>query len=371
MAFFSSDLMSGTGYDYASAAKKLEGFLKPNCRIKVGTQKKFEDIVHVGGIFVTDVRVDLQIEGMAGCASFDVINAYDPIKGAFRSDIIGALKLGEAVEISLGYGSEMMLVFVGYINSVSSSFGGSSMPTLQITCMDYCGMMLENERNEQPKEAETYDQFIRDYVKKNYSMLKIGTVDGVGGVTKSPVMEKCSDYQMFSSMAEEIGFEFFILQDKVYFRKPYLVTSPVTTLTWGQNIISFSRELSMRTFVAEIEVRSFKQQGNEQVFVAVESSTKGKEVSSTAKPIRRVITDYSAKTQQDVDARAKAEIQKIERQSLGGNCTCIGFPPICPGRFVKLDRLSGELNGKYYVMSVSHSFGGGGFTTSFRVGRKT
>ena len=51
--------------------------------------------------------------------------------------------------------------------------------------------------------------------------------------------------------------------------------------------------------------------------------------------------------------------------------TCIGMPEIGPGRFIKLERIAENINGKYYITSVRHTMGDGEFLTTFRARRSS
>ena len=63
---------------------------------------------------------------------------------------------------------------------------------------------------------------------------------------------------------------------------------------------------------------------------------------------------------------AQAAAKKAKARSMSGRCKTIGLPEIVPGRYIKISNI-GSSN-SYYIKSVSHSFGDGGFTTDFELG---
>jgi len=46
---------------------------------------------------------------------------------------------------------------------------------------------------------------------------------------------------------------------------------------------------------------------------------------------------------------------------------CIGLPELVPGRYIELDGMGKQVNGKYFISKVIHRFGPDGFTTQFDV----
>lgn len=362
------DLMS-ENFSFDTVIGDYKNFFAPACEVVVGT-KEVREIVRSGNVQVSNLRVDLPMGDMAGCVSFDVVNAYDLKNGKFDESIISTLKLSEKVQVSLGYGSNLIKVFKGYINSINSDFGTGSLPTLSVTCLDVMGLMMENERDEQRTESMNYSSVVSDLLGADCYTPYLDSSDIV---TESDtdlnkaISQQGNDFYYIDELAREIGYEFFVAQGKVYFRKPPTSTSAMITLKWGSGLLSFSREMSARAHICKVVVIGKEKQKTDRVTAEAELSAEQR-VKKPGKGITKIIRDETIKTADEAKKRADSELAELEKQSLGGRCACVGLPMLCPGRYIELDGLSPELNDTYYIKNVSHSFGGGGFTTSFDVG---
>ena len=369
-------------FTYEDAVKEYKNFYAPAYELKIGSME-IDETNKPANIQVDGIRVEIAMGDMAGCASFDIINAYDQKNSKFNEEIINALQLGEKVEVSLGYGSALTLVFKGYISSISTSFSTGGLPTLSVYCMDVTGLMRDNERDEQATESKDYIEVVKEMLGASIYTpylsaedMKITAQDSSGGGSTTggegalSISHSTNDLLYLESLAREIGYEFFVVAGKFYFRPiTNKAESPITHLKWGSSLMSFSRELIMRVQVCKVKVIGKGLQTTERIEAeAVATKADSERTKKPGEGTTKIIRDETIRTQADAKKRADAELEELRKKSFGGNCSCIGLPKLVPGRYIDISGLSGELNATYYIRSVSHNLGSGGFTTTFEVG---
>jgi phage protein D len=156
------------------------------------------------------------------------------------------------------------------------------------------------------------------------------------------------------------------LGGKAYFRKPYKAQDPLTTLEWGKGLMSFSRNSMYHH--SSIKVIGFDEPNKDVLVAEVSSKSDDAQSEPIADPQQSVYTQPDALEIAEVEKRAENEGRRRKQRTQGGSGTCIGLPEVVPGRFIDLQKLDGDIDGKYYITNVSHSLGSGGFTTRFNIG---
>lgn len=179
---------------------------------------------------------------------------------------------------------------------------------------------------------------------------------------------KINDYHFLKKLANRIGFEFFIRNDKLYFRKPKDVTGKVSTLTWRKNLISFNPMLNTADMVSTVHVKGHNQ---EKPAKPIKSTATLKDIG-----VEEPVAESSAElTEQEfpicdkkhAEALAKALLERKNNNLLTGTCECVGDPDYIPGTVVEVEGVGKKFSGKYYITGVRHSIGDGGYTASLEV----
>ena len=79
-----------------------------------------------------------------------------------------------------------------------------------------------------------------------------------------------SDYDFIRKrLADRIGYEFFVRNKQIYFRKPMDDTKEVLSLEWGKEILSFSPRMSTAKVVSKVTVRGHNQKDPSKPIVGV------------------------------------------------------------------------------------------------------
>jgi phage protein D len=222
-----------------------------------------------------------------------------------------------------------------------------------------------------------------DVVKKiiGEAGIQAGTIDHSGGPYGfgDPVgyifQENQTNMEFLRERASRHGFELFVQDGKLNFRKPSANTS--LDLTWLKDINSFKVRVSSAEQVDSVEVRGWDYQ-NKQTIVSTKSSQntevmtstdqgKGKSVSTAfqGKP-KMVVVNQPISKSQESDAIAQSLYNELSGEYVQADASAEGNPEIRPGKTIKLADL-GKYSGKYYVTETRHLFTGRVYTTEFSV----
>ncbi|MBR5509404.1 MAG: hypothetical protein IKV59_05070 [Lachnospiraceae bacterium] len=360
------DLMSTTA-SFSSLAGKYDNFSAPAVEVKVGSTKlmsgKNLDIIEV------DIELTCGYEA-SGCV-FVVAGAYDVEKTDF-SDDVSSIQIGEKVEVSVGYVRTEM-VFKGYINRIDYEYGmGDADIRIRVECMDAKGLLMKNRR------LEFFAEKSPDAVVK-----KILSESPVSSYLSGKEVDSCpedeiplrshmmTDYDLIVEQASKLGYEFFIIQGKVYFREKQKVTSSIMKLSPQNGILGARFTVSGQQLVKKIEVRSIDENSGTQISGEAVISGKFSQGSSGNMLLgssKQVYYEPGVKDATEAKKRAQARIDAIADQFGELECECVGIPELAPGRFVEVERLSSQADRKYYIRYVRHIVDESGYRTYLKAG---
>lgn len=353
-----ADLMSGT-YTYDGLKKKYGNFMVPAFKIRVGGT----DLAANKNIKICEIQADLSLSH-AGSVRVVFSQCYDYENSALNAQLKKSAVPGNVLEAELGYGSDTLMVFKGYIASVDVNFDAEDGITLSVTAMDARRLMMTGGSHyrlyEVKKYSEAFDEIMKPY-KKLCSVRSEATKEEL----ETPVSQTDTDYNFVTR--ELIGSgkadrEFFILGDTAYFREPRSSKSPVIELGIGSGLLSFER--SSRYIHHEVEVIGYDPGGQNRVSAAATAKPDGRQTEALSSPGKRVWSAPDAVTEAQAKARARAIADRLVAGNQIGRIVCVGLPQIVPGRFVKLSKLDSDLNKKYYVKEVQHRVDENGFVTT-------
>lgn len=352
-----ADLMNGSS-TYEELAATYNDFLVPAFKIKADG----DDIVSSLNVAVEDLSIDLKMDSASSC-NFVIANAYDLKNGSFSSGVKAKLKLGTMLEAEVGYGSETTLVFKGYISEVSYEF--RDMPTLSVSALDVRRLMM-NGNKMTIHEVQNYSQAFSAVMESYQKICSTLEVDATDDNLTEGVAQTTSDYKFIADgLTKKAGREFFVLVDTAYFREPQKAQDSVTTLEWGKGLLSFSRNALYQN--VDVKVVGYDEKNKETVSGEASSQGDDDQVDPISEKPTKLMLAPDAVEPEKAQTRAESEADKLKKKSQGGQAVCVGLPEIVPGRFITLDKLDEDINGKYYIKGVRHSLGGEGFTTNFSI----
>lgn len=237
---------------------------------------------------------------------------------------------------------------------------------LEFTAMDVRWLMMTDNFHIREHKITNYSDAVGTILKR-YQKLCTAVVDATSENFKEGLIyQRASDYDFITKDLIESGKtkrEFFVVADKAYFRKPKSADSSMLTLGIGKGLIQFSRTAQYEN--QTIHVLGFDSSSHTMTEGKAVSKASDKQMDVLGSAGERMITDTSCET--DAQAKNKAEALSerflAKRQRAEGRC--IGLPELIPGRFIKLERVDAQMNHKYYITQVTHTYDEDGFYTDF------
>ena len=357
-----------SSYTFEKLDTLYDHFFAPAFQINIAGK----DIVKDLGAAVTSVTAKTTVQMEAGNFSFSVSNAYDWIKRDFQW--MDTFAVGKEVEIRMGYVDKLKTVFTGVITSMSFDYPAEGNPTFSVTGMDYSYMLMKG------KNADGANTWLNkshsDVVKEIAKLYGLNTKN----VEDTTVEERFGrdgrdDFRLIADWAALHDYEFFVLGKMLYFREPpYSKTKAFTTLTWGQNLRSFSTSIDISSQVTQFVVRGFDKEHkpieakSKPISPIGDNSSLGSDVTKAlgGGKVHYEYTNMSNldKLQKRADALAREHAMKLVQ----GSGESIGIPDLIAGRFISLNHVGARFNNQpLYMVSVTHTISSSGYLTTFEV----
>jgi phage protein D/phage baseplate assembly protein gpV len=184
-----------------------------------------------------------------------------------------------------------------------------------------------------------------------------------------------SDMDFLSQRAWRIGYECYVSEKKLYFRKPPAAQSGIS-LTWGQDLISFQPRLTLAEQVNEVVVRGWDVQKKDAIVGRAQSGKlypkikEPKDGATWAEAFgngKVIIVNQPVVNQAEADALASARLNELSGAFIEAAGEAFRRPDIKAGRYLELKGLGGRFSGKYLVTRATHMYTPEGLKTSFTV----
>jgi phage protein D len=286
------------------------------------------------------------------------------------------IKLGYA---KLGYAaqSEKKEFMTGRIKALSPGFASTGIPTLKIDGYDL-SHDLQKTQGRPSYGKVMYSQIVTEIAKDN------GLTSGNIEPTKRKYVKverkkNEKDYAFIKRLAKEIGFEFFVRDNTLYFREPKDNKDGEITFEFRKNFLSFSPRMATANLVNKVRVTAWNEKEKKRIsetatikeikssvgipeFDSIVEQSQGKK--TTVKVEGRVV-----RSTDEAKALAIAELKRRNKGFIEGTLECIGDPRLRPGMTVEITKVGQRFSGTYYVTKAKHTIGTGGYRTSLTVRR--
>jgi phage protein D/phage baseplate assembly protein gpV len=185
-----------------------------------------------------------------------------------------------------------------------------------------------------------------------------------------------SDLAFLMERAWRIGYECFVDDGKLHFRRPPDAGSGDLTLTWGEDLLTFHPRLSLAEQVDEVIVRGWDPEQQEAIVGRASSGRlypernngeQGADLASRFGRGRLVLVDMPVISQAEADALAAARLDELSGAFITADGSAFRRPDIRAGRLVKLEHLGQRFSGTYLVTQATHVVSPDGLQTHFRV----
>lgn len=204
-----------------------------------------------------------------------------------------------------------------------------------------------------------------------------GAIDSSGAPHDYVFQENQTNMEFLRARAARLGFELFVQNGKLNFRKPK-ADSKELPLKWLTDIHSFRVRMTSAEQVKEVEVRAWDYSQKQAIVATTQTgktltetqngkgnATSTKFKGQPAKP-KMILVDQPVFQPKEADVMAQALCDELEGQFIYADAKAEGNPQIRPGRIINLKEM-GQYDGKYYVTETRHTYHERVYMTEFSV----
>ena len=334
----------------------------PQCLVTVG-----DTLLKSSDFMMESVDIHLSAGSQSNSCNVTVLCGYDYKNGKLTGDAASILAAGKKVTVKLGYSSPKE-VFIGYINSVSTEFSSEG-AVISFSCLDARGMLMGN-NSHKSYENKSVKQIIEELFASVQSYTSGTEVSVSAEADKENPMTQhdMDDYSYICTLAKLTGSSFCMTGTKLRFVDNIFNSASVQeTYTWGNDLLSFNRTVELAEQLGEVTVSGSSPDSEEEFSVTVKpksgSKKTGDKLSSGVKSRKKKIISSMIRSQKEAKAFAESLMSESSMKLCSGSATVLGNQELTPGGKITFERLDPSVSGTYYITSVNHRFGSGGFMT--------
>lgn len=292
------------------------------------------------------------------------------------------MKIGEEVQIGFVASTtespsfnqeEQDSIFKGEISAIETHFTERSQAPIIIRGYDTSHRLHRGRWN-----RSFQNMTDTDVVKKiaQEAGIEIGKVESSGIPHEYLFQQNQTNMEFLRERAARLGFELFVSDGKLNFRKPSKDES--LKLKWLKDIDNFRVRVSSAEQVKEVEVRAWDYKAKKAIVskanqAKVMTETQNGEGSQYSAPFNgkpkdptmRVI-DRPVSCAKEAETIAQSLFNELGGQFVYADARAEGNPKLRPGRVVELEEM-GKHDGKYYITETRHTYFERIYQTDFSV----
>jgi uncharacterized protein involved in type VI secretion and phage assembly len=264
-------------------------------------------------------------------------------------------------------------VIEGEITGIESFFSEKSQAPVIVRGYDV-GHRLHRGRYNRSFQNMTDSDIVKKIIQE--VGIEAGTIDASGVAHDYAFQENQTNMEFLRQRADRIGFELFLQDGKLNFRKPK-ADSKKLTLKWLTDLHSFRVRVTSAEQVKEVEVRAwdYKQKRaivstkNQEKVITQTENGKGSDTSNkfNGKPPKpKMILNWTCFSPKEADTKAQALCDELGGQFIYADAKSEGNTEIRPGLIVKLEKM-GQHSGEYYITETRHTYHERVYVTEFSV----
>jgi phage protein D/phage baseplate assembly protein gpV len=285
----------------------------------------------------------------------------------------GPFDLTKSVEISAAKTDNTQVTLVkGEITALEPDFGENMTPEFVVRGYDPTHRMFRETRTR--TFLNTKDS---DLAQQIASAAGLQTeIETTNTVYDHVFQSNQSDLTFLMQRAWRIGFECFVTDNKLYFRKPSNTGAASITLQWGSDLKYFRPRMTLAEQVDEVIVRGWDVTKKEAIvgkaesgnlYPSIEESKDGKTWASSFGRGKKIVVEQPVVSQAEANVLASARLDEISGAFIDAEGMATRRPDIKAGEKVKLENLGQRFSGEYLVTNATHVFSPEGLKTVFRV----
>ncbi|HXJ65903.1 MAG TPA: VgrG-related protein [Actinomycetota bacterium] len=289
----------------------------------------------------------------------------------------GTFSLGTKVDIAFSSEQELVTVTRGEVTAMTVEPGPGGRHQLVVTGLDATHRLARGPKTrsfQNMTDADIVSTIARDY--------DLDTdVDATPEVYEYVLQHSQTDYAFLRDRGERIGFDLYVADGTLYFKRhPESRESP-PSLTWGDNLQSFRVRFSAAERCDEVTVRGWDPKNKATIVGRSDQGDTGSTASASSDlsdsaqrafgRVSRFAGQFPVSTQQEADALARSLLLKASGDEVVLKGEARGDPMIAAGAEVEIAEVGDRLSGSYLVTSVEHVYGGdAAYVTRFVCGGK-
>lgn len=337
-------------YNMSDLEGKYGNFNAPECEIMIdGESAKMEEMA------IGWVEVDLTTDAKADVARFTILNAYDWSTTTLNW-VNTKIAPGKVLVVKLGYADKKGSVFEGLITGYSIDYSSSGSPTVTVTAMDRSMLMMRSARSKVWNEVKDSD--VVSTIASEYGLsadvealtIKKNTIEQIG----------VSDFHFVQSLAQDNDYLFHVTGSKLHFRKRATSGTPIVELKYGYSLIDFNFTVDVTGQTSEVKVRGFDTatkkpiEGTAKTITSISGAKSGPSLAGalSARKIETIYTQVSSV--EEAKHLATAMLNKLSRDLIKGQGTCVGLPEMLPGELISLTGLGTGMDRNLLMSRVVH-----------------
>lgn len=187
-----------------------------------------------------------------------------------------------------------------------------------------------------------------------------------------------TNLEFLQARAQRIGFEVFVKDSILNFKKRPQSPAQGPELNWGGNLQEFRPRLTTMTQVDEVIVRGWDPKTKRPIIGRVSKGQispkvgireSGAELTKQAFGVsaQAVVVDRPVKSLDEANAMAQALCDEISGDFIQAEGIAFGDPRIQAGRVVKIVGVGNRFSGDYFVTSATHIYNQEGYQTLFEI----
>jgi|GEM_PF-565805 len=287
------------------------------------------------------------------------------------------------ITVSIGYAKKLKIIIIAKLKSISTSGFSNNITQLTLQGYDPSHELLtkmssgKSEKGIEIEKNDTYSDIAKKIARSAGLRPKVHDTKAYKPIT---VKKNISYIDFLKNAAKRVGYDFFISRGILYFIDPRKAEGQENDFVfkWNVNLQEFVPTIDFSKIVSEVEFRGYA--ADSRVLTIAKAPTGEEDVvekgnktgSQLAKGLgieKTVITDINVDTPEEASDVAKARLNILSDKIITASCSIVGEPNLFPGQYVTVEGVGEHLSGKYYVMDVTHTIDGTGYTTKFNLSK--
>lgn len=320
-----------------------------------------------------DKLIEIVVDTSLHLPSMFVLRFHDDGYALMDSD---TFKLGAAVTITLSGGNGKLLpVIVGEITALEPEYLEDR--TAVLTVRGYDRSHRLNRGTKTRVFVNTTDQEIVEKIAREAD-LSVQS-DATPGDYDHIFQDNQSDLAFLQGRAQRIGFEVYVDDRVLHFRKPGKERGEIMKVAWGSELRSFFPRLTLSRQVDKVIVKGWDPAIKKEIIgeatrsilapkIAAWQNGGGPVAAEALSPgANQMVVRRPVAKQDDADAVAQAILDEINAGFVEAEGVAYGNPELVAGKKLDITNLGKRFSGTYVVTSAVHVYRQDGYEVHFRV----